>query len=77
MASRYLQASFRRTMIEPTRAPAKASMGKTAAAKTADKSDLGALPEWDLADLYPDLDSAEVRRDLERSDAECSAFEEA
>jgi oligoendopeptidase F len=37
---------------------------------------LGALPEWNLADLYPAMDSPEVKRDLDRADAECVAFEE-
>src|SRR3569623_1266019 len=27
-------------------------------------NDLGALPVWDLNDLYPGLDSAELKRDL-------------
>ena len=35
---------------------------------------LGALPEWDLRDLYPGRDSAELRRDLERSEAQAAAF---
>src|SRR3954453_3956286 len=38
---------------------------------------LGALPEWNLADLYPSYDAPEVKRDLDRADAECVAFEEA
>ena len=38
---------------------------------------LGALPEWNLADLYPAYDAQEVKRDLERADAEAVAFEEA
>ena len=38
---------------------------------------LGALPEWNLADLYPAIDAPEVKRDLDRADAECVAFEEA
>ena len=38
---------------------------------------LGALPEWNLADLYPAIDAPELKRDLERADAECVAFEEA
>ena len=38
---------------------------------------LGALPEWNLADLYPAIDAPELKRDLERGDAECIAFEEA
>ena len=29
-------------------------------------NDLGSLPVWDLADLYPGLDSAELKRDLEQ-----------
>jgi oligoendopeptidase F len=36
---------------------------------------IGALPEWNLADLYPALDAPEVARDLERGAAECEAFE--
>jgi oligoendopeptidase F len=36
---------------------------------------LGPLPEWNLADLYPAMDSPEVARDLAGSDAECAAFE--
>lgn len=40
------------------------------------KAHLGKLPEWDLSDLYPALDSIEVKRDLERVAIECNAFEE-
>ena len=53
----------------PTMAPARRS-----AAKSAPKS-LGALPEWNLADLYPGIDSPAVKRDLEWAEAECVAFE--
>ena len=35
---------------------------------------LGALPEWDLTDLYPSMDSPELIADLERVEAECAAF---
>ena len=38
---------------------------------------LGALPEWNLADLYPGIDAPEVAADLARAEAECAAFEEA
>jgi oligoendopeptidase F len=38
---------------------------------------LGALPEWNLADLYTGLDDPAIKRDLDRADAECVAFEEA
>jgi oligoendopeptidase F len=47
------------------------------AAKTSATSGLGRLPEWNLADLYPGIDSIEVKRDLDRADAESMAFEEA
>jgi oligoendopeptidase F len=46
------------------------------AAKPAPAPELGSLPEWDLRDLYPSIDAPQVKRDLERADAECLAFEE-
>ncbi len=45
--------------------------------KSKNARSLGALPEWNLADLYPGIDAPEVRRDLDRMDADCVAFEEA
>jgi len=38
---------------------------------------LGALPEWDLSALYCGLDDPAIKRDLDRTDADCLAFEEA
>ena len=38
--------------------------------------DLGALPEWDLTDLYPGIDSAEFADDLAAAEAECKAMAE-
>jgi oligoendopeptidase F len=38
---------------------------------------LGALPEWDLDDLYPGLDSPELKHDLDAADGDCAAFEQA
>jgi len=35
-----------------------------------------ALPEWNLADLYPAIDAPEIKRDLDRVDADSVAFEE-
>ncbi|HET8920373.1 MAG TPA: M3 family oligoendopeptidase [Xanthobacteraceae bacterium] len=35
------------------------------------------LPEWNLDDLYRGLEDAAIKRDLDRIDAECAAFEEA
>jgi oligoendopeptidase F len=37
---------------------------------------LGALPEWNLSDLYPGLDSPEIKRDLDQADSDCAAFEQ-
>jgi oligoendopeptidase F len=47
--------------------------------KTAPRSGarLGALPEWNLADLYAGIDDPQIPRDLDRAAAECSSFEEA
>jgi oligoendopeptidase F len=56
--------------------PVKTKAAAKAAARAPTKR-LGALPEWNLADLYPALDSAEVKRDLARAAAECEAFEQA
>jgi oligoendopeptidase F len=44
-----------------------------AGAKTA----LGALPEWNLNDLYSGLDDPAIKRDLDRADVDCVAFENA
>jgi oligoendopeptidase F len=52
------------------RAPVRAAAAKRPAG-------LGRLPEWNLADLYPGMDAPEVKRDLDRADAECAAFAEA
>ena len=41
------------------------------------RSGLGVLPEWNLADLYSGLDDPAIKRDLDRADADCVAFEEA
>src|ERR1700722_6276035 len=49
--------------------------GTKSAAKSATKAKTGKLPEWNLADLYSDIDAPEVTRDLERMDIECVAFE--
>ena len=35
------------------------------------------LPEWNLTDLYPAIDAPEVKRDLDKLDADCVAFENA
>ncbi|MCE4222856.1 M3 family oligoendopeptidase [Methylobacterium sp. C25] len=40
----------------------------------ADAVGLGALPEWDLRDLYSGIDAPEYRDDLTRAEAECRDF---
>ncbi|MEA2876265.1 MAG: oligoendopeptidase [Hyphomicrobiales bacterium] len=57
--------------------PAKSAVRKPTKALVANGKALGALPEWNLADLYPAIDAPEVKRDLDRADADCVAFEEA
>ncbi|HML06498.1 MAG TPA: M3 family oligoendopeptidase [Xanthobacteraceae bacterium] len=39
------------------------------------KKPLGALPEWNLNDLYRGLDDPAIKRDLDRADTDCVAFE--
>jgi oligoendopeptidase F len=50
------------------------SIAATAAAERSDK--LGALPEWNLGDLYLSPEAPEVAADLASAEAECVAFEE-
>ena len=53
-------------------------MAKTASRrKTPKAAKFGALPEWNLNDLYPGLESPELKRDLEQADSDCALFEEA
>jgi oligoendopeptidase F len=40
------------------------------------KTSFGALPEWDLGALYSRLDDPAIKRDLDRTDADCLAFEQ-
>jgi len=59
------------------KAAAKPAARRAARAGAAAKSRLGALPEWNLADLYAGLDDPAIGRDLDRADADCAAFETA
>ncbi|MCQ3944068.1 MAG: oligoendopeptidase F, partial [Alphaproteobacteria bacterium] len=52
--------------------PVKSAKSATPARRAAD---LGALPEWNLADLYASIDAPEIGRDLDRGEAECLGFE--
>jgi oligoendopeptidase F len=44
--------------------------------KSKTTSKLGALPEWNLDDLYPGIDSPQIERDLAQADSDCAAFEQ-
>ncbi len=59
----------------PADAATQAAARKTAKA-AARAIDLGPLPEWDLSDLYPGLDSDAFHADLARGEAECRTFAE-
>ncbi len=52
--------------------PAHASADTAAAGK----ADLGRLPEWNLADLYPSPDGPELSRDIEKAMQDSRTFEE-
>ena len=56
--------------------PARSPDGLAALRSAAQAADLGALPEWDLSDLYSGIDSPAFRDDLERAEAEARAFTE-
>jgi len=49
-------------------------MATSSASATAKQSELGALPEWDLSDLYPGRDSPELTRALEGAGKEATEF---
>src|ERR1035438_6697547 len=52
------------------------AMAKSSPRKKPTKSPkLGVLPEWNLDDLYPGLDSPELKWDLENAETRCRAFE--
>ena len=59
-----------RRMPEPLLAPRTAARGKKPS------PELGDLPEWNLADLYPSMDSPELKRDMERAGSDAVAFEQ-
>jgi len=65
-----------RTAVRKSARPAAKSAPKKFAKSATKSPKLGALPEWNLADLYPAIDAPEVTRDLDRADADSIAFEE-
>jgi oligoendopeptidase F len=65
-----------RTAVRKSAKPAAKSATRKRAKPAAKAPKLGALPEWNLTDLYPAIDSPELKRDLDRADADSIAFEE-
>ncbi len=65
----HVAASSTRKAVKPARKAISKARPKPGGLK------LGQLPEWNLADLYPSMDSPEVKADLDRSEAECAVFE--
>ncbi|BCP54974.1 oligoendopeptidase F [Kaistia sp. 32K] len=52
-------------------------MSSTLATQPADAAALGPLPEWNLADLYPGMESPQLLADLARANTDSLAFEAA
>ncbi len=63
-------------MSRSRKSPKRAAARPAGRAQIAPKSKLGALPEWNLADLYSGIHDPAIKRDLDRTDADCVAFEE-
>jgi oligoendopeptidase F len=57
--------------------PVKSRPAKSRPVKSRPAPRMGALPEWNLADLYAGIDDPAIKRDLDRADADSVAFEEA
>ncbi|WP_062217583.1 MULTISPECIES: M3 family oligoendopeptidase [unclassified Aureimonas] len=53
----------------------RSSVSPTSSAR-AGEEDLGALPRWNLADLYASIDSPQIATDIERSRSRAKAFNE-
>jgi len=65
-------------MLRSKKMPKKSAARRPATRSPAGtKGVLGALPEWNLADLYSGIGDPAIRRDLDRADADCVAFENA
>lgn len=55
---------------------ARQSASSSAAARKPQAQDFGSLPEWNLADLYPAIDSPELAADMARAARDAVAFEQ-
>src|SRR6187399_2213480 len=63
------KASAKTAAVKPTK---KTAARAKAPVKSAAKA--GALPEWNLGDLYSGIDAPEIAHDLQTMDADCVAF---
>jgi oligoendopeptidase F len=68
-----MPALARRATAKPAKPTAKRAATKSAPAAAPKK--LGALPEWNLADLYAGIDDPAVKSDLDQADHDAVAFE--
>src|SRR3954470_3106993 len=66
----------RSSTLRKSSAQRKSTVRKPSSATARSASKGEKLPEWNLADLYSGIDAPEVARDLDRMDAECTAFEQ-
>jgi oligoendopeptidase F len=58
------------------RAPCSALSASVSASSGGVDEDLGSLPEWNLTDLYPSMDSAELQADFAQIETETKSFAE-
>lgn len=68
-------AAAKAALAKSVKTSAKKAASKPAPHKATAKKAAGALPEWNLADLYASIDAPEVTSDLAQLDADCVAFE--
>jgi len=66
-----------RSAVKKKPAPLKPPARRTAKQPDVPSGKLGALPEWNLADLYAATDSPALKADLEKGEAEAVSFETA
>ncbi len=68
---------MRQSHFSPTALRPALDIPAAPSASGADPASFGALPEWNLDDLYPGMDSAAFKDDLVRGIGECKSFAEA
>jgi len=71
-----LNESSAMTLMRPASISSASSHSPAAEARGIGDNELGTLPEWNLTDLYPAMDSPAYLADLEKAAAGCKAFAE-